>query len=247
MPVDLGWELLTFATAPDRAEDRAVVAQWAEPFDVSGWPEPWGRHEPPRRARFPRLWPALAAAACVVVVVAVAFVWLPRSSGGSSVGAAPAVPDVSDSATVAPSESAAVDSPEPTPTVSTSSPAAVPTPTPPRPRPRPSTTRPTTKPPTAGTLSISQGSPDLGETGTFLSMTLTAVNGPVTWSASPGPGLSVSGGKRSLAKDESTTVTVTLTRPATCGTDDKGSSSVTFSPGGKTGTVVWTCPPTPSP
>ncbi|MGH3392335.1 MAG: RNA polymerase sigma factor [Actinomadura sp.] len=239
MPVDLGWELLTFANAPERAEDRAVIAQWAEPFDEWGWPASVG-HEPHRPERKLRRWPAVVAAASVIIVVVSAFMWLPRSSGNNSVAAAPSAagsPEVSDSAEVSPSESELpTDTPTPTPTVSTSSP----TPSPTRPRPRPSTTKPTTKPPTPGTLSVGPGGP-IGDNDA-ISVPLAAVGGPVSWSATPGPNLSVSKGSGSLGAGDSTAVTITLDRSTACEDEDgPGSSSVTFSPGAKKVTVDWTC------
>ncbi|MEU5881244.1 sigma-70 family RNA polymerase sigma factor [Spirillospora sp. NPDC047279] len=247
MPPDLRGRILQGAFVPALADDLAFIAQRAEPFDTWGWPIPLEQprqRDTRRRGKPPGLLPAVAAAAVVILIVAGAFMWLP--GGGSdkagAKGTAPATsaPDPSEEPTTEePSES-----PEPTESEEpTESPTPTPTPTPttssPRPSPTPSRTRsprPSSTPTKAGSLSVGGCSIPAGDTS--CSFSISASGGPVIWIAG-GNGVSVSPGAGRLPKGGS--ATVTATRQGEC-TGEGGSGSVTFSPGGKSAGISWTCP-----
>ncbi|MBC6460390.1 hypothetical protein HKK72_21240 [Actinomadura sp. HBU206391] len=249
MPSDLPARVFTTATSPGLAEERADIAEWAEPFDHLGWPVPVDaapRRDTRTGGRTARLWPAVAAAACVLLMVGAGFIWLPSSSkesprGGSSPGAA-AAPDVSDPASVEPSEPES-ESPEPTPTPTTTSPT--PTPTTSRPTPTPSrrpSSRPTTRRPTIqprpGTITVSGCNVDEGEP---CQLTITAQGGNVNWSVTGASGGVGASGGGPLKNGQSTTITAVT--PCEPGDSDDHSGSVTFSPGGVSAPVSWDCDP----
>jgi hypothetical protein len=247
MPADLAPRIFATATAPDLADERAEIAEWAGPFDVWGWPaalDTAPHRAPGTRRSGSHIWPAVAAAACVAAVVGAGFVMLPRSSnesprGGSAPGAA-AASGVSESVTVSPSEPVS-ESPEPTPRVSTSSPVTRrPTTRPPATRTRRPSSRPTTKSPPPkprlGRLSVT-GCGAIGPERTC-TLTVTAVGGRVTWSVASVTGVTATGGGV-LEPGASNEVTVTVVEPA-CDPPGPGSGSVAFSPNGS-GTVSWSC------
>jgi RNA polymerase sigma factor (sigma-70 family) len=245
-PPELRQEVLTTATAADLNEERLAIAHRAEPFDVWGWPTSLDRNahaSTHKRQRSPRLWPALAAAACVMLVVGAVFLYLPHTSGKPTGN--PAQGAIADSpsspADVSPSEDVdgAADTAEPTdtptleppttqpPTTRTTRPAAA------KPTTRkPSAARPAPAQPKPGSLSVS----GCGAIGAAKSCTLTvsAVGGPVTWSVrSVSEGLTASGGG-TLKSGASARVSVSVTG------DCPGSGTVGFSPNGS-GSVSWTC------
>ncbi|MBC6468831.1 RNA polymerase sigma factor [Actinomadura alba] len=249
MPADLLERMFTTATSPEFARERAEIAAWAEPFDGLGWPVPVDntpRREGRTGGRAARLWPAFAAAACVLLLVGAGFVLLPRSPDASSRGGSSpeaAAPDVSEPASVEPSELES-ESPEPTPTPTTTSPTPTPSTTRPTPTPtrRPST-RPTTKRPTVrpepGTLAVGGCNVNEDEP---CRVTVAAQGGTVNWSvAGTSPGVTASGGG-TLANGESDTISVGLPE-CQLGDNSDHSGSVTFSPGGVSATVSWDCGP----
>ena len=204
IPSDLRMAVLSLAEAPDQHENRQRIAQRAEPFDVWGWPTSLERRAQPARKESrrrtggtPRLLPVIGAAACVFLVVGAIFLLTKGGSDGSKTagnkapGAVAAAP--SDSVSDFPSPS---DSVEPSPTKTKHSPSPTPTthtPTPhpdhppPGPTASPPTHRPTHKPTPAGTLSV-DSTCHMGAATTDCSITVTAVGGPVSWSAtSSGP------------------------------------------------------------
>ncbi|MGP4029663.1 RNA polymerase sigma factor [Actinomadura sp. 3N407] len=240
-PTDLRGLVMATATDPALAPDLSEIAYRAEPFDDWGWPvhvdRTAGQGSSGRGA--PRaLWPMLAAVAAVVLIVAGAFFIMPDSSSGRTDAQGPpgpstSVPDSSlPSETEEPSES-------PTPTESaTPTPSATPTtttPTPTRTRRQSSEPRPSLTQPRRGTLSVGGGSCNL-RPGESCSFRVRAVGGSVTWSASAGAPLSVSGGG-TLSSGQSSAATVSL---GDC--TGSGSGSVTFSPNGGSRSVSWTCP-----
>jgi RNA polymerase sigma factor (sigma-70 family) len=252
MPSDLRMAVLSLAEAPDQHENRLRIAQRAEPFDVWGWPTSLERRGQPARKESRRgeggggsshLLPAIAVAACVLLVIGAIFL---LTSGGDSdgsknlnnkvpggVAAGPSdsasdFPSPSDS--VEPSPSKSKKSPSPTPTKKT----PTPTPTTHRPAPPPPTHKPPThKPPAAGKLSITTCSMDVGED--TCDITLTAKGGTVHWSVSGATGVSASG-SGTLANGKS--VTVTAHKPDPCSGSDTG--TVSFSPGGSA-SVQYDC------
>ncbi|MFC6930501.1 hypothetical protein ACFQHO_09320 [Actinomadura yumaensis] len=61
VPADLRLDVLTAATAEDRADNRRAIAAWTEPFDEYGWPLPTSRPPPAPATGRPR---ATAARSC---------------------------------------------------------------------------------------------------------------------------------------------------------------------------------------
>ncbi|WP_433473804.1 RNA polymerase sigma factor [Spirillospora sp. CA-142024] len=242
MPTDLRGLVMATATDPALAADLAAIAHRAEPLDPWGWPSMVDReaaHDSSGR-RTPRgLWAALAAAAAVIVVVAGAYFVMSGSSGGRtsadgpSGGASASVLDPSSPAeSESPSDSPTPtesETPTPTPTTSTPTPTPTRTRTPSRtPRPTATSSRPRT-----GRLSVS-GSCQLSR-GETCSISVRAVGGTVTWSASGPSPLVVSGGG-TLPSGGRSSATVSLSANCT----ESGSGAVTFSPNGSA-PVSWTC------
>lgn len=248
MPTDLRGLVLATATDPALAADQAAIAHRAEPFDAWGRPVPFEGAAPQDgggRRTTPRLWPAIAAATAVILIVTGAFFLIPDSgkdrtgaqSGPSSTSAtAPDPSESSESGTPpdspTPTES---DTPPPTPTLTT--PASTPTRTP--------TRRPTTRPPTpapsptptptkAGRLVVG-GCTIEGEGQGSCDIEVRAVGGPVTWSVTGrSSGLTATGGGRLAPGGKgSAHVTGTCTPPG-------GSGTVDFSPNG-VGSVTLSC------
>lgn len=248
MPTDLRGHVMATATDPSLAADLEDIAYRAEPFDTWGWPVDDER-EPARASRAGRnvpraLWPALAAAAAVVMIVSVAFFIMPGSSGERS--DAQGSPDPATSAPES-AEPAETEEPSETPTPSeTPPPTATPTPTtttpsptrtqrPPRSeRPRPATpTRPR-----AGTLAVSGCTitgPGPGQCG----VTLRAVGGTVTWAVARATGGLSAGGSGTLAAGRTAVVPVS----GNC-VPPGGGGSVVFTTG-QSAPVTLSCPPEP--
>ncbi|WP_207401134.1 RNA polymerase sigma factor [Actinomadura roseirufa] len=244
MPTDLRGLVLATATDPALSADLAAIARRAEPFDSWGWPAPGGAvvpDEPDEARRPPRgLWPALAAAAAVILVVTGAFFLMPGSSGDKTgaqadpSGPASSAPDPSDSGTPAdPSESPTptpTSTPTPTPTLTTPTPTKTPTH---RASPTPMRTPPTSAKP--GGLVV-QGC-TIEKTG-GCAIKVTAVGGPVTWSVTGrSANLSAAGGG-TLAAGASQVVQATLLGECT---PPGGSGTVYFSPRGAANVMI-TCP-----
>lgn len=245
MPAELPERVLATVTEPDLADERAEIAELAGPFDVWGWPVSAGGG-PGRAAagkKSAQLWPAVAAAACVIGMVGAGFMWMPRSTGQGARGLpspGAAVPAISEPVNVAPSEPES-ESPTPSPRLSTSSPAVPPATTrpPPRPRPtspvpRPSTTRPSPRP-RPGMLTVA-GCGDIGlETSCVLRVT--AVGGPVAWRVAGAEGVTAAGSGRLPAGRYDF---VRVTRPECTPGDEGRAGTVSFSPNGSAA-VSWAC------
>ncbi|GAA1548178.1 hypothetical protein GCM10009678_33580 [Actinomadura kijaniata] len=246
VPPDLRLETLTTATHPDRAETRAAIAAAVEPFDHRGWPLPYEPHPAaaPERRRRGR---TLAAVGGGIAAVALLGVTLTAFTGGdqttnsaargplrASVPSAtphPSSPDLSPSQTPTPTPSSS----SPTPTKSaTPSKSATPTPsasstssTPPgAPATRPPTTTSPPAPPTPGRLAVSGCSMGVAES---CAVTITAVDGPVSWRVTGTSGRLRAYGSGQLAAGESTRVRVERTNDFCWG---RRTGSVSFAPGG---------------
>lgn len=245
IPADLRLDIITVATAPDRNETRMTIARRAEPFDSRGWPAPPEQARPaaPVRSSSPvRLWPALTAAACVLLIIGGIMFLLPGSGGKESTGngeAQAAVP--SDSVSLDPSDDP---SDLPLPTTSAGSPSKTvsaspstsksPTPTPSRSRPRPPAT--TSQPQTPGRLVVSGCRMSSGNRS--CTITITASGGPVSWRVTGTSSNVSASGSGTLAAGQSAGVRVTRD---SCGLlQTGGSGSVSFSPSGSAG-VSWSC------
>lgn len=243
LPHDLRQQTLAAASAPELAARRAAIARRAEPFDQWGWPAVLDRgrraaSQAPAadRSGGARLWPAIAAAACVVLVVGAVFFLLPSGEDepSSQQKALPSPGGDPSSVEVSPTES---ELPTPRQRRTTTPPTTAPTttapaPSRPRPRPRPTTSRPAPE----GSISVTGCS--VGTTETTCTITVTAVGGTVRWSvAGSGDNVDASGGG-TLRAGQRASVTATVDRPTPC---SAGAQSVTFSPR-KTATVSWQCP-----
>lgn len=244
LPHDLRQRTLHSASAPELAAERAAIAQRAEPFDAWGWPSVLdrGRRAPQNADKTGknRLWPAMAAAACVVLVVGMVFVFLPRggSEGTGPPQAVPSPPVDPSSVEVSPSEEPTE---SPSTKATTSEPSTQPTTVAPprRPQRRPTSSRPQPRP---GTLTASGCPATLDENRQGeCTITLTASGGPVSWSVagSTGDNVTLGGGDRSLAAGQSTDVTATV-RLRGGGQCAAGFETVSFSPR-TTARVSWTC------
>lgn len=250
LPPDLRQQLFITASAPDMNAVRVEIAQRAEPFTEWGWPVSLDRNlnaaAKRGRAGASRLWPALAAAACVLLVVGAVFLYLPRSSdkpNGSPAQGAIAGTDDSESANVSPSaDDSLSETPSPTETPTTAPPTTrTPTRTTRPPTTRPPTRRPTTRPPSTKPTTITVSGCD-ADRGSSCPVSITARGGTVTWQASGSGFVSASGGG-TLRDGETDTVTATIDREAACSDRpgrDVESGTVVFTPGGSA-TVTWDC------
>jgi RNA polymerase sigma factor (sigma-70 family) len=242
IPADLRLDIITVATAPDRNETRMNIAHRAEPFDSRGWPTPPEKVNPapPPKTSSGRLWPALAAAACVILIIGGIMFFLPGSNDKESTGsdqAQAAVPSVSGAVpSGGPAESV------PLPTASSPSKTVSASPTTTSPSPTPSTSRPrpprssSSQPDTPGRLSVSGCRISSSERS--CTVRITAVGGPVSWRVTGTSGGVSTGGSGNLGAGSSTGIRVS--RPS-CGIlDPGGSGSVSFSPNGSA-SVSWSC------
>ncbi|WP_067810643.1 sigma-70 family RNA polymerase sigma factor [Actinomadura kijaniata] len=243
MPPELRNHVLADAASPETAGMRIAVAARAEPFDEEGWPLPVEtapRPEAPGRSVPPRLWPAVAAAAAVILMVAGAFALMP-DSGRERTGAQHPSPTAPAEVPADPERTpgdppTTVVSPTVTPTRTTPSrtPSGTPSPTrrPPSRSPRPPAT--SGPPEAAGHLGVSGCSIPAGQTSCPISVT--AVNGPVSWSVTGALNVSAAGGGR-LRAGQGASVRATRTGPCE---GEGGSGVVRFAPSG-TATVTWRC------
>lgn len=242
MPTDLRGHVMATATDAALAGDLSYIAHRAEPLDEWGWPlvvdRPAQRDDGSER-RGPRaLWPALAAAAAVIVIVAGAFYVMSgrgeTSAQGPAGGASESVLDPSSP----PDSEEPSDSPTPTQSETpTPTPTTTPTPTPSKtrkPATQSSTPRPTFSAPRAGRLNVTPGSCSVTEAQSC-SVTVTAVGGPVIWSASGGAPLIVNG-QGTLNAGQSDTATIQLSGECT----SSGSGTVSIYPN-RSVRVSWTC------
>ncbi|GGV00892.1 hypothetical protein GCM10010182_17870 [Actinomadura cremea] len=243
IPADLRLDVLTAATAEDRAANRRAIAAWTEPFDEYGWPLPYEptvtrAKEKPQRRRGP-VYAVVGAGVTAVVVLAGALTAFGGEEEGSS-----ALPEISAQPSISgasggpvPTESKPVDpsptSSSPSPTESSKSPSKSPTPTKTPSRtptserpadPPPSTERP--ERPSPGRLAVSGCEMDWPDDS--CGITIRAVDGPVSWRVTgASDGLSAGGSGR-LAAGQSATVPVR--KEGACWGEKTG--SVSFSPGG---------------
>lgn len=243
IPADLRLDVLTAATAEDRAGNRRAIAAWTEPFDEYGWPLPYEptvtrAKEKPQRRRGP-VYAVVGAGITAVVVLAGALTAFGGEDDGTSalpeISAQPSISDASggpiptESKPVDPSPTSSSPSPSESATPSESpSPSKTPsrTPTSERPAdpPPPSTREP--EPPAAGRLAVSGCEMDWPDD--ECGITIRAVGGPVNWRVTGvSEGLSA-GGSGHLSPGQSTTVPVR--KEASCWGERTG--SVSFSPGG---------------
>ncbi|MFB4299261.1 RNA polymerase sigma factor [Actinomadura sp. NTSP31] len=243
MPTDLRGHVMATATDAALAADMAALAHAAGPFDAWGWPEHPGQEAADAHRRTPRaLWPAVAAAVAVLLIVSGAFFLMPGGPSGNT--GAQSAPSGSSSAPD-PSESSTSLEPSTSPSPTTSSETPTPTPTPTSATPTPTRTRgkashsskpaPTHSKPAKGTLSVSGCT--ISGAGGSCPISVQAVGGPVTWSVTgTSSSLISAGGGGTLSAGGSTSVTVTLS--GSCTSSDSG--TVSFSPGAAAA-VSWTC------
>lgn len=234
LPPTLRARVLATASAPELTDLRATIAMRADP-------EPEPEAEPEPRRSTPRLWPILAAVACLLLVVAGIFMMLPGSGSQQASGVQP-IASPSDSAS---DDALSSDSPDaspgqissrPTPTPSKSRKTPTPTPTPKARKHRSAPPAPAPPPPPApGTLAVSGCSMHYGRR--QCSIQVTAQGGPVTWSVTGTNGNISASGSGSLSAGETAYVTVTR-HDSICLSG--GSGSVRFSPSG-VASVKWTC------
>ncbi|WP_165978607.1 RNA polymerase sigma factor [Actinomadura darangshiensis] len=238
IPAELRLDVLTAATAEDRAGNRRAIAAWTEPFDEYGWPLPYQGTAPRARDRAPRrrgpLLAAVAVGVGVLVLVAGAWSWLGSGNGGTNAAATgPAVPGGSgspgDSGAPEPAPtdpSPTVSSPSPTESNSKSpSPSKSPSKTPSTKPPAPPTSH-EPDPPSPGHLSVSGCS--MGD-GKSCTVRVTAVGGAVSWSVTGTSGELEAGGGGRLSSGESAGVRVSRTNVICWG---HKTGSVSFSSGG---------------
>ncbi|POM27661.1 RNA polymerase sigma factor [Actinomadura rubteroloni] len=228
----------------DAAADPGIVAEAARragPFGPDGLPLPpdaRAEADEPRRGRTPpRLWPALGAAAAVILVVTGGYLLMPGSeSPAAGLGTAASTPaaDPSESPQDSPS-------PEPTtsaPTPTTSAPTPSATPTTRRPTPKPTRTKrpkPPARPPVTGAVKVGGGCELTGVTSCVL--TVTAPPG-TAWTASASGPLRLS---RSAGRGNG--VVVVSRAVCTDGDEQSYAYSVEFSGGGGVTPVAWSCKP----
>jgi RNA polymerase sigma factor (sigma-70 family) len=235
IPADLRLDVLTAATADDRAGNRRAIAAWTEPFDEYGWPLPYEPSPARARDRAPRRRGPLIGAVAVAIGAVVLFVgamsWLGGGDASSSSAADPSAPGSGAS-----SSGAEASPTDPSPTVSLPSPSKSKTPSK-SPSKSPSKT-PTTKappppdtdtpqPPSPGSLSVAGC--DMGRRDSC-AIRITAVGGPVNWRVTGASGPVQAGGAGHLNAGETGWVTVSRDEPTIC--LGRQSGSVSVSPGG---------------
>jgi RNA polymerase sigma factor (sigma-70 family) len=245
LPPDLRQHLFLTASAADMNAARTEIAQRAEPFNEWGWPVSLDRNLQPSagRGRASRLWPALAAAACVLLVVGAVFLYLPRSSdkpdGSPAQGAIVGTED-SSSASVSPSEETSVsETPSPTETPTSAPPTTrTPTRTTRPPSTRPPTRQPTTRPPSPEPTTVSVAGCTAGPPG-FCSVSITANGGTVSWTAAASRHISLSDTSGTVRDGETDSIRATVDVDDACD-DGQDSGAVVFTPGGSA-PVSWSC------
>jgi RNA polymerase sigma factor (sigma-70 family) len=238
IPAALRSRVLTTAASPELGDLRSTIAMRAEP-PAEAEPEPEPRQRQRQRQRSnPRLWPVLAAVACVLVVVVGIFLMLPGSGPENTSGDGPLS---APSASTSDGDSYPPDSDGPTPSDSANTPSPTPsksskTPTPTPSSKKPHSHRPAPPPPQGpGTLSVSGCHMDGSRS---CSITLTAHGGPVSWSVTGTSGnVTVSSNSGNIGGGQTVSVGVTRHDSICLGS---GSGSVSFSSGG-TASVTWKC------
>jgi len=226
IPAALRSRVLTTASAPDFSDMRATIAMRAEPLA-----EPEPESEPDTSG--PRVWPALVAVACGILIIGGIFLVLPGSGKEkTSDQVIAAAPSDSPSGGASPSDSAdplPTDSREPSPSPSKSSKTPTPKPTHKRKTRKPAPPRP----PAPGNLVVS----GCHMSGSYnCTITVHAQGGPVHWSITGTSGGISAGGSGSLSSGESQGISVR--RQGWC--LGSGSGSVSFSSGDRA-SVTWNC------
>lgn len=231
IPAALRSRVLTTSASPELSDLRATIAMRAEP-PAEAEPEP-----EPRRSS-PRLWPVLAAVACVVLVVGGVFLMLPGSGQQKTSGdAAIAPPSESSSSdadslppdSVGPSPSAGSKTPTPTPSKS----SKTPTPTPSK---KPSKTAQPAPPPPMGPGTFSVAGCHMSGSRSC-TVTVTASGGYADWAVTDTGGSVSAGGSGRAVPGSPGYVTVTRHDGICLG---GGSGSVTFN-NGATASISWRC------
>jgi DNA-directed RNA polymerase specialized sigma24 family protein len=234
IPAALRSRVLGTASAPELADLRSTIAMRAEP---PAEPEP----EPEEERTTPRLWPALAAVACGLLIIGGIFLMLPGGQKNTSGQAPIASPSDSSSAD---DSSPPDDSAEPSPSSSSGSPS--PTPSKSSKTPTPGVTPPKTgskvsqhpgPPPPEGPGSLSVSGCRMRNGSERCSITLTAQGGSVDWRVTGTSGSVSASGSGHLTSGQTTYVSVSRHDSICLG---GGSGSVSFSPSGSA-SVSWSC------
>jgi RNA polymerase sigma factor (sigma-70 family) len=235
IPTKVRTRVHTTATAPEHHRDRMTIARRAEPFDRDGWPV-FAEAAGTAKARGPRrrFWPAVAAATCGTVVVALMVACLPQLAGRSGPADNPRAggPGLPSEAPSEVPESSADPSPP--------SPSLSPSPTPSNKSAKPSSPSPTradrrrpTATPREPSLTVAGCHMDFAEYD--CPIRLTAGGTSVHWEVTGASGSLQASGSGTLAAGRSTTVTVARRGLVCLGS---GEGSVSVSPGG-VATVTW--------
>jgi RNA polymerase sigma factor (sigma-70 family) len=230
IPAALRARVLATATSPELGDLRATIAMRAEP-EADAEPEP-----EPRRRSSPRLWPVVAAVACVLLVVGGIFLMLPGSGQEKTSGDAPMA---SPSGSASTDDSLPPDSAGPTPSDGSKTPTPTPsksskTPTPTPATKPPKTRRPAPPPMGPGTFSVS----GCRMNGTRqCTITVTASGGYADWSVTGTSGSISAGGSGRAYPNSPGYVTVTRHDSICLG---GGNGSVSFN-SGATASVTWRC------
>jgi RNA polymerase sigma factor (sigma-70 family) len=238
VPAALRERVLTTAAAPELTNLRSTIAMRAEPPAEA---EPEAEPEPERRSGA-RLWPALVAVACGILVIGGIFLLLPgsgnqKTSGNEAIAATPGE-SPSDGASPSgpgdPSPKEGSGSPTPTPSDSSKTPTPTPSTSATTRRPGPPPPHQPPPPQAPGTLAVS----GCHMRHTYsCSVAVSAHGGPASWSVTGTSGSVSAGGSGSLAAGKTAYVTVSR-RDSFC--FNSGSGSVSFS-SGATASVTWTC------
>jgi DNA-directed RNA polymerase specialized sigma24 family protein len=262
-PQAMRLRVMTCFTDPALVGYRMFVSSRVTSFDQAGFP--CDRPDTPRAERRSRAWVGPVAAGAAVAVLLATVLAISRLGAfntavqgvASAVGGRPAV--VLPSAAGAPVGTTPVAGRDRRSAARASGRATVLAGTRETGAPVPlylrSGTRPESYPPTggqpgpgpgqggAGHLGVSPGQLSLGPDSTG-QVTLTAVDGPVTWSAtSSSAEITLSSDGGTLADGQQVVLTVDVNRSSS----NPGQAAITFGPGGATVTVSWTSPVTTPP
>ncbi|MFC6881560.1 MULTISPECIES: RNA polymerase sigma factor [Actinomadura] len=242
VPADLRLDVLTAATAEDRADNRRAIAAWTEPFDEYGWPLPYepasarARDRAPASHRRPILL-AVAGGIAVIALIAVSFTAFGGGTGEKTSADGPApgaggsggAPSMESGPSSGRPSDPAPTSASPSPTTTSPTPTKKPTPSktatrkPSRPHP-PAPSKP--RPPAPGGLAVAGCDMDVAKRCT---VKITAVGGPVDWRVAGVNGDLRAGGGGHLTPGETTGVTVERTNTLCWG---EKNGAVSFAPAG---------------
>ncbi|MBW8486422.1 RNA polymerase sigma factor [Actinomadura parmotrematis] len=242
IPADLRLDVLSAATAGDRADQRRAVADLAGPLDAAGWPLPYAAGPAAARPggrRRGRLLAAAGGGAAAVAIIGASLTVLHGGASTRTAASSPSAPRTPDGAvpviaapSAAPSaprrkrEPSASPTPTPTPTPTSASPSPTRTAEPTR----KASTAPvtpsapaTTSAPPAGRIAVTGCAMEFASS---CAVTVRAVGGTVTWRVAATSSGLVAGGAGTLAAGQSARVTVQRTS--------------TYCRGGRSGQVVFT-------